>query len=63
MTPQQILALASQVVGVAVPGIPLAVNAITALSGLFDGGKDPTQDEVNALIEKIKSQSAEIQKL
>jgi len=64
MTATAALAIAIQIIGLFPTVEPAVIQAVKDFRNLFQGGgKEPTQAEIDALLDKIKAQSAEIQKL
>ena len=62
MTPTAIIALVMQILALA-PTLVQAAAAVKELGDMVSDGKEPTQAELDALIERVKAQSGEIQKI
>jgi hypothetical protein len=63
MTAAKALQIALELISLAGNNVPKIISAVTAFKDLFDGGKEPTQAEVDALIDKVKTQGDDIAKL
>lgn len=63
MTAAQAIELVLQILALFPQIEAAAVQAITDLKALFDSGATVTQADIDAIINRIKAQSEEIQKL
>lgn len=61
MNAQQVIALLVQVIGLAQTLTPAALQAVADFKRLFDDQTDPTQEDFDALLSRLKSQSDQIQ--
>lgn len=63
MNSNQTLQLVLQLIALFPALEPAFVQAIRDFEALFAEGKEPTQADIDALLDRVKAQSAEIQKL
>lgn len=63
MTAEAAIALVSQLIALFPAVEPAIVAAVNEFKALFAGGATPTQAQIDALFDKIRTQSAQIQAL
>lgn len=61
MTAAAAIQLALQIIALYPTVEPAVVQAIKDLKSLFEGGAQPTQADIDALIARVEAQSAQIQ--
>lgn len=63
MNAQQVLQAVLQLLAIFPSVEPALVQAIRDFEALFQNGNEPTQEDIDALLDRLKSQSATIQSM